>query len=179
MAAEHPTLTEARSADLPVLRRMLFEAWLWDAAMPRPDYRTHNRENPRSVYLDAFGRRPGDAGFIARDGPRGIGAAWYRLTRSEHPGYGFVAAGIPEVAIGIVADYRGAGLGRRLLESLVERARTDRFAALSLSVSAANEPARRLYRSVGFVDHRDDRPSLVMVLELRGVVGGPAFAAPP
>lgn len=98
--------------------------------------------------------------------PERAGAAWYRLMRPEEPGHGFVAAGVPEVAIGIVAGHRGRGLGRRLIEALLERARIDRFSALSLSVRADNERARRLYRSVGFQVHRDQGKSLVMVLEL-------------
>jgi ribosomal protein S18 acetylase RimI-like enzyme len=146
---------------------MLFEAWLWDPARPRPDYAAHTRENLRSGYVYAFGRRPGDAGFVAEDRRHGIGAAWYRLLPPDHPGFGFVAAGIPEVAIGLLPAYRGRGLGRRLLEALIARAAIDRFAALSLSVSAANERALRLYRSVGFAQLRDQGSSLVMVLELR------------
>jgi hypothetical protein len=30
-----------------------------------------------------------------------MGAAWYRLMSEQAPGYGFVAAGIPEIGMGV------------------------------------------------------------------------------
>ena len=45
---------------------------------------------------------------------------------------------------------QGRGLGRRLLEELVTRAETDHAAYLMLEVRADNEPARKLYESMGF-----------------------------
>ena len=63
------------------------------------------------------------------------------------PGYGFVAADIPEVGMGVVADWRGLGVGRRLLSELLER-----HPVMSLSVDTDNVGAAGLYRSLGFVD---------------------------
>lgn len=45
---------------------------------------------------------------------------------------------------------QGRGLGRRLLEELVSRARADHAAYLMLEVRADNEPARKLYEARGF-----------------------------
>jgi ribosomal-protein-alanine N-acetyltransferase len=45
---------------------------------------------------------------------------------------------------------RGRGLGRRLLDELVTRAREDRAAHLMLEVRADNDVARNLYDSNGF-----------------------------
>jgi GNAT superfamily N-acetyltransferase len=46
---------------------------------------------------------------------------------------------------------RGTGLARRMLETLVAKAR-GRVEALELGVGVYNTPARRLYASVGFVE---------------------------
>lgn len=46
---------------------------------------------------------------------------------------------------------RGAGLGRRMLSELLDRARRlGGLEQVSLGVGSVNEPARRLYRSLGF-----------------------------
>jgi GNAT superfamily N-acetyltransferase len=54
----------------------------------------------------------------------------------------------PELAIAVVEDQRGQGIGRALLGALVARAR-DQFPALALNVHLLN-PAVRLYIRAGF-----------------------------
>jgi GNAT superfamily N-acetyltransferase len=102
-------------------------------------------------YLAGWGR-PGDAGVVAVDaaGNR-LGAAWYRRFPADDPGYGFVAADIPELSIGVVAAARGQGVGAARLDALLVLARGKGWRALSLSVDRQN-PARRLYESKGFHD---------------------------
>ena len=75
-----------------------------DAALAMPHVRR---------YLNDWGR-PGDAGVVAvsENGQR-LGAAWYRLFPVEDPGWGFVAADVPELSIGVVAEARGRGVGSR------------------------------------------------------------------
>jgi ribosomal protein S18 acetylase RimI-like enzyme len=50
----------------------------------------------------------------------------------------------------VLAPHRGHGLGRRLMEAVLERARAAGCAAVSLEVRADNAIARRLYQSLGF-----------------------------
>jgi ribosomal protein S18 acetylase RimI-like enzyme len=50
----------------------------------------------------------------------------------------------------VLASHRGHGLGRRLMEAVLERARAAGCSAVSLEVRADNEIARRLYQSLGF-----------------------------
>ena len=46
--------------------------------------------------------------------------------------------------------HRGQGVGRRLLEATIERARTLAAVSLFLEVAEDNDVARTLYRSAGF-----------------------------
>jgi ribosomal protein S18 acetylase RimI-like enzyme len=105
---------------------------------------------------------------IALDRGFPVGAAWYRLFRRNHPGYGFVDEETPELAIAVVPSRRGHGLGEALLEALCERARADRYTALSLSVEKGNEPLLAFYEKHGFVRvHEDGGDTVTMRRDLQ------------
>ncbi|MFZ0882881.1 MAG: GNAT family N-acetyltransferase [Candidatus Acidiferrales bacterium] len=57
------------------------------------------------------------------------------------------------------AGSRTAGVGRRLAEGVIDFAR-QRVEMLQLTVVSGNEPARRLYASLGFVEYGIERNSL-------------------
>jgi ribosomal protein S18 acetylase RimI-like enzyme len=57
---------------------------------------------------------------------------------------------IPELAVAVVPNARGKGVGSALLTALLDRARADGYAALSLSVDRVNEGAIALYEQYGF-----------------------------
>jgi len=107
---------------------------------------------PVARYVNNWGR-PGDAGIIAwENGP--IGAAWYRIFKEREPGFGFVDERTPELTIAVVPSRRGSGLGGQLLEALLERARRDGHATISLS---AEQGLTGLYERYGFrpVEEKD------------------------
>ncbi len=56
----------------------------------------------------------------------------------------------PELAIAVVPSRRGRGIGEALLEALCERARTDGYGALSLSVERENPALVSFYEQHGF-----------------------------
>src|SRR5262249_29425404 len=94
--------------------------------------------------------RPGDMGFIAVNAETSfpIGAAWIRLMKDENKGYGYVDETTPELTIAVAPEYRGRGVGTKLLYCLLAEAKNRRL-SISLSVSAGN-PAIRLYQRSGF-----------------------------
>jgi ribosomal protein S18 acetylase RimI-like enzyme len=66
--------------------------------------------------------------------------------------------------VAVLTPYRRQGVARTLLARAEEEARLKRKRFLGLYVSAANEGARRLYRSIGFVDIRVRRSLLAHLL---------------
>jgi len=116
-------------------------------------------------YTDEWGARPDDLGLVALADGEPVGAAWLRLFSAAEPGYGFVDEATPELSVALQAEFRGAGIGTRLLRALLDEARARGVAAVSLSVQDAN-PARRLYERLGFVPVRDDGETAVMRLTL-------------
>jgi len=55
---------------------------------------------------------------------------------------------------------RNRGVGRRLVEAVMEVARTRGVELLQLAVVSDNEPARRLYARMGFVEYGIEKKSL-------------------
>ena len=55
------------------------------------------------------------------------------------------------VAVYVSPEARGAGLSRQMIAELIAVARSWSLTILELSVQAKNEPAQRVYRSLGFV----------------------------
>ncbi len=147
-------LRRAQAKDSRFLRDMLHHAFYWRESASGAE------EQPVYRYVYNWGR-PGDVGVIAIDGGFPVGAAWYRLFRADAPGYGFVDEATPELAIAVVPSRRGRGYGEQLLTALLERARQDGHAALTLSVERGN-PARRLYERFGFRELRTDGDTVVM-----------------
>jgi ribosomal protein S18 acetylase RimI-like enzyme len=62
---------------------------------------------------------------------------------------------------------RGSGLGRALVEAALERARRRGCARIELDANEANEPALRLYRSVGFGSWSDAAGGNDLFMRLR------------
>jgi GNAT superfamily N-acetyltransferase len=146
---------EAGAGDRPFLWEMLYEASFVMAA-PKPP-RDAMREPQIKRYLSDWGRR-GDRALVADRSGCPVGAAWYRLFSRSDPGYGFVDEQTPELSIAVVPEARGQGVGRSLLDGLLQAARGDGFRALSLSVGDSNDAARRLYDRCGFVVVAGDQP---------------------
>jgi GNAT superfamily N-acetyltransferase len=161
----------ANPGDLSFLEVMLFEAFFWNPASARPELAAFRRSNPEFVkLLSGWGRR-GDWAAIAEDNDRQVGAAWFRLWTPDLHSYGYVDSQTPEVAIAVSKRDRRKGVGRALLDALIEQARADGFSALSLSVDPAN-PSRVLYEAMGFRRVGTSGTSWTLRLRLRDGMSG-------
>ena len=158
-------IRSASSQDLPHLEAMLFEAFHWSPSAPRPERSAFNEEPEFRKLLAGWSERDGDAAVVCEIDGRAIGAAWYRLWTPESHSYGFVDASTPEIAVGVDARHRSSGVGRALLTSLIQTARSAGFQALSLSVSPDNF-ALQLYESLGFREVGQSGTSLTLALGL-------------
>ena len=108
----------------------------------------------------------GDRGLVAEDLDTGpIGAVWWRFFPADDPGYGFVAADVPELSIGVLPGHRCRGIGTALLQQIVDRAKAEGLRGLSLSVHPGN-PAVGLYTRLGFVPVHGSGGALTMLRSL-------------
>lgn len=142
------TIRSATVRDADFLTEMLVEAVNWEP------HRRRSREeimaDPQLGHYVNGWMDANDLGVVA-ESPAGnpIGGAWLRYLPENDPGFGYVRDDVPELSMGVVASWRGRGVGRTLLRSLTDAARTAGVTALSLSVERANFAAR-LYESEGF-----------------------------
>lgn len=153
----------AVASDAPFLSQMFVEAAFWKPEDPRPTIDDIRRQHALAHYSEGW-PLPGDMGVIA-EADRPLGAAWLRFFPSSDPGDGFVADGTPELCIAIVPEWRGRGLGARLLAALIAEARAAGLSAVSLSVESDNA-ARHLYARMGFQEVREVDGDLTMLLTL-------------
>ena len=140
-------------ADIPFMRSMLAHAYAWRVNQ-------FEAEIPLTRYVDNWGRA-GDVAVIATEGGHRVGAAWLRRFRTSEPGYGFVDEQTPELTIAIVPSRRRHGVGQELLNALLDRAREEGHATISLSVEA-DSPAVAFYERNGFEPVRAAEGGLVM-----------------
>ena len=94
------------------------------------------------------------AQFVALDGAAVVGwcdvfPAWPAAIR--HGGL---------LGMGVLAAYRGHGLGRRLMAAALSHARAQGVTRVELEVRADNSPAIRLYEGMGFVHEGRKRHSM-------------------
>ena len=130
------------------------------------------------VYIKDFGLNT-DCGVVAELNGNLVGAAWTRII----PAYGHLDESTPELAISILPDYRGQGIGTLLMNRLFELLRERDYKRTSLSVQQ-NNPAVRFYERLGYrvtdekVDHagHDDFIMVKNLLENTKLFSGKAEA---
>ncbi len=152
----NPTIRNAAASDEAFLREMLYVALF--VPPDRPPFAPDVVDQPELArYVDGFGTRGGDVGFIAELDGRPVGAAWVRQLTDADPGYGFVDAATPELSIAVSEEHRRRHVGTTLMEALLAT-----VPRCSLSVDRRN-PAARLYERLGFVIVTIDGDSQTMV----------------
>ena len=160
----------ARQADEPFLWQMLYYA----AHMPDDGERSSDaaKNNPGlQKYVQGWGRQS-DLGVLALHphDQRPLGAAWLRLFIEDKKMSPLIPDGTPELAIAVLPDFVGQGIGSQLLKHLLATA-SKLYPAIMLSVRIDN-PAHNLYERMGFetIDtalNRVGTPSFVMLNRLQ------------
>jgi len=131
----------------------------------RPISREVLRHPSISRYIDGWGRA-GDMGFIAENADGlPIGSITLRLFPESDRGYGYVDAATPELGMAMLPEYRGQGIGTKLMAAVVAEAKSRGIPAISLSVDERN-PAMHLYLRAGFSEVSRHGDSITMKIEL-------------
>ncbi|NND02836.1 MAG: GNAT family N-acetyltransferase [Acidimicrobiia bacterium] len=158
------TVRRLTADDLPAVQRILYLAIGWNDPDDLPPLEIALEHPALELFHEGWGRF-GDAGCVAESEGAFVGGAYYRLFTDHRHGDGYIAPDVPEIAVAVDNNYRGRGVGRRLVNELAKVARASGIARLSLSVNKPN-PARRLYERLGYEIVEDRGSSVLMVLNL-------------
>ena len=150
-----------REEEMDLLKDFLYEAIFIPAGVAPPD-RSILARPELALYYEGFGARPADQALVAAVDGRVIGAAWSRIMND----YGHVDDETPSLAMALYREYRGQGIGTRLLKALLAELAGRGFRRVSLSVQKENY-AVRLYRAVGFRTIRETEEEYIMVCDLQ------------
>lgn len=113
------------------------------------------------IYYEDFGSGPADHGFAAEADGRIAGAVWTRIMED----YGHVDNRTPSLAISLLPEYRGKGIGTVLLERMLSFLKERGYGQVSLSVQKANY-AVRMYEKAGFEVIRENKEEYIMICRL-------------
>ena len=154
-------LRELRSDETELLKRFLYEAIFIPEGVEPPDVEIIEQPELK-IYYEDFGTGRADYCIVADDDGRVIGAVWTRIMND----YGHVDDETPSFAISLYKEYRGQGIGTRLMKEMLELLEDKGFERASLAVQKANY-AVRMYEKVGFKTVDKNEEEYVMVCELK------------
>lgn len=130
--------------DYPVLNEFLYQAIFVPKGV-KPPSRDIIYEKNIYAYIKNFGCQKGDLGVVALQNGQIIGAAWTRII----PAYGHVDELTPELAVSLFPEFRGFGIGTKLMKKLFGLLCDNGYERTSLSVQTDN-PAVGFYKKLGY-----------------------------
>ena len=149
-----------RSNETGLLEEFLYEA-IFVPEGEEPPPREIVMKPELRVYVDGFGGREGDNCLVAEADGEVVGAVWTRIMDD----YGHIDDETPSFAISIFKEFRGKGIGTRLMSEMLGILKSQGYERASLSVQKANY-AVKMYEKLGFRTVREEDGELLMVCEL-------------
>lgn len=117
----------------------------------RWEYGKHPTDEMIQMYIDG-----GNMYLFMEDGNlAGVIAITFSQGEDYHPVKWQVEANDDEVMVlhilGIIPDFQGKGIGKKMIQSALELGRTKKMKACRFDALSSNLPAQKLYESLGFV----------------------------
>ena len=153
-------LRELQLEEADLLRDFLYEAIFIPEGMDPPPRDIIGRPELKLYYED-FGSGKADFCIVAEDDGKVVGAVWTRIMND----YGHVDEETPSFAISLYKEYRGQGIGTRLMKDMLALLKDKGFKRASLAVQKANY-AVRMYEKVGFKTVDENEEEFIMICDL-------------
>ena len=149
-----------RKNETGLLKDFLYEAIYIPEGMPLPDKSII--EKPKlSLYYQDFGSGKADNCIVAEKDNKVIGAIWSRIMND----YGHIDDDIPSLAISLLKQYRGQGIGTNLMKQMLKLLKYQGYEKASLAVQKENY-AVIMYRKLGFKISDENDQEYIMVCDL-------------
>ena len=135
------SIRSATERDVPALLDIYNHVILHTTAVY--SYQPHSLEARKEWYASRV--KAGYPVFVAEDSGRVVGFSSYGPFR-VWPAYKYTI----ENSVYVAEDQRGKGIGKLLIQPLIDEARRHEYHAIIAGVDASNESSLRLHRSFGF-----------------------------
>ena len=145
--------------EYPLLREFLYQAIFLPEGTVPPSRSVIDLPELQ-IYIADFGTRFGDHCLVSEINGKIVGAAWSRMMED----YGHIDKDTPSLAISLLPEYRGQGIGTKLLSNLLSLLYEKGFHQVSLSVQKKN-PAFHLYKRAGFQILEEKGTEYLMLLK--------------
>ena len=154
------SIREMTQAEYPLLDEFLYHAIFIPAGMTPPP-RDIIQQPELRLYTQDFGSSVHDRALAAVCDSRIVGAVWVRIM----PDYGHIDNETPSLAISLLPEFRGSGIGTALMQTMLRTLREAGYRQVSLSVQKANA-AYRLYKRLGFAVLSEHNDECIMVCRI-------------
>ena len=152
------SIREMRETEYLLLKDFLYEAiFIPEGVAPPPKSIVDAPE--LQVYIENFGTRRHDRALVAEMDHKIIGAVWVRIMND----YGHIDDDTPSFAISLYREYRGLGIGTKLMEEMLAVLKGCEYERASLAVQKANY-AVKMYRGLGFEIVDENEEEYIMVI---------------
>ena len=154
-----------REKEKELLKDFLYEAIFIPEGVEAPDRDIIEKPELR-IYYEDFGKDTADHCLVAEDEGKVVGAVWTRIIND----YGHIDDKTPSFAISLYREYRGRGIGTKLMQEMLNLLKEKGYKRASLAVQKANY-AVRMYKKVGFktVDENDEEYIMVCSLQFNRI----------
>ena len=149
-----------REKEKELLKDFLYEAIFIPEGVEAPD-RDIIEKPELKIYYEDFGKDTADHCLVAEDEGKVVGAVWTRIIND----YGHIDDKTPSFAISLYREYRGRGIGTKLMQEMLNLLKEKGYKRASLAVQKANY-AVRMYKKVGFKTVDENEEEYIMVCSL-------------
>ncbi|MFR6670985.1 MAG: N-acetyltransferase family protein [Enterococcus avium] len=147
-------------SEYPLLREFLYQA-IYQRDQEKSIPRTIIDDPNIAVYIQDFGKYQTDFCLCAQLGDKIVGAVWVR----NIAGFAAIDDQTPELAISLLPEYRGRGLGTALMKAMIGKMNREGYAKISLAVQKDNY-ALNMYLQIGFEIVDENEEEYIMVCQL-------------
>ncbi len=153
-------IREIRKEEYKLLEDFLYEAIFIPKGTKKPSREIINNEELQ-VYIKDFGTDKNDNCLVAEYDNKIVGACWTRIMND----YGHIDNDTPSFAISLYEEYRGKGIGTKMMKTMLKLLKDKGYKKTSLSVQKSNY-AVKMYKNVGFKIIDENKEEYIMVCDL-------------
>ncbi len=153
-------IREITKNEYKLLEDFLYEAIFIPKGAEKPEKEIIKNEELQ-VYIKDFGTDRNDNCLVAEYDNKIVGVCWTRIMND----YGHIDNDTPSFAISLYEEYRGKGIGTKLMKAMLKLLKDKGYKKASLSVQK-NNYAVKMYKNVGFKIIDENKEEYIMSCDL-------------